>query len=155
MDCEKHAVCQWYYHKEVKRWHAWPWLRKLFHKGKLFKNLTYMKNEAVLYPAIFWGCWFFDKRREEKNCYAARKCGWWCKLYPVGSRGCDNEWWGKLTPESTILRVWGSEFGIVNQYTGFKVTLDMALLRHISKMKLLAKIVSVLKPLTFSQKGPS
>ena len=37
-----------------------------------------------------------------------------------------------LQQKSTLLRVWGSEFGIPNQYTGFKVALDSALIvKHI------------------------
>ena len=32
-----------------------------------------------------------------------------------------------LHPKSTLLRAWGSEFGIPNRYTGFKIALDTAL----------------------------
>ena len=36
-----------------------------------------------------------------------------------------------LHQKSTLLRVWGSEFGILNWYTGFRVALDMALYSNI------------------------
>ena len=41
---------------------------------------------SVLYPAVFWGCRFFDKRSEEKNRCAAGWSGGRCKPSPVGSR---------------------------------------------------------------------
>ena len=104
----------------------------------------------VPYPAIFWGCWFFDECREEKNCCAAGYCGGHCKPSPVGSRDKAPEKFGYfafwisskhhshrlvarngdegLHQKSTLLRVWGSEFGIAKWYTGFKVPLDTALL---------------------------
>ena len=34
----------------------------------------------VLYLAIFWGCWFFNKHSEEKNCCAAGESAACCKL---------------------------------------------------------------------------
>ena len=36
-----------------------------------------------------------------------------------------------LHQKSTLLRVWGSEFGIPNWYTGLKIALDMAQLTEI------------------------
>ena len=36
-----------------------------------FWHTCYTWASKVLYPAIFWGCCFFDEYSEEKNCYAA------------------------------------------------------------------------------------
>ena len=44
---------------------------------------------------------------------------------------CDNERWQFAFLDElifTLLRVWGSEFGIPNRYTGFKTALNMALI---------------------------
>ena len=42
---------------------------------------------TVPYPAIFWGCQFFDEHSEEINSCVAREFGRCCKLSSVGSRG--------------------------------------------------------------------
>ena len=107
---------------------------------------------SVPYPEVFWGGWFFEEFSEEKNCIAAWQSGGHCKPSSVGSRGkalenfgylafcgaqnivfiavCDNKQCftlNKLSTNLTFLRIWGSEFGIPNQYTCSKIALDMAL----------------------------
>ena len=107
---------------------------------------------SVPYPEVFWGGWFFEEFSEEKNCITAWRSGGHCKPSSVGSRGkalenfgylafcgaqnivftavCDNKQCftlNKLSTNLTFLRIWGSEFGIPNQYTCSKIALVMAL----------------------------
>ena len=117
---------------------------------------TALLNHVVSYPAIFSGYRFFDKCNKEKNRSAAGESRrgtasppkWdpqtnlW-KILAIlhsnsskhrfhGSAHCGTSAWTVICLFLdelifTLLRVWGSEFGISNRITGFKIALDMAL----------------------------
>ena len=98
------------------------------------------------YSAICLGCWFFDKHSEEKNRCAAGEPGgcpvsppqWgpgvmpWNILAILHSKYSKHCHRGSATTngdeslhqKSTLLRVLGSEFGIPNWYTDFKIAQD-------------------------------
>ena len=112
-----------------------------------FKEQIHSEVQTVLYPAIYGG--YLNERSEEKNHCAAGSLGRHCKPSPVGSRGETLEiFWlfcvlnsskhcslgsatrnvdKSLHQKSTLLSIWGVEFGIPNQYTTFKIALDMVL----------------------------
>ena len=108
---------------------------------------------AVLYSTIFWGCWFFDEVSEEKN--QLRSLQEHCEPSSLGSRSKGPEHFSyfafwiaqNIAPvviclfldqlTVTLLRLWGSVFGIPNWYTSFKIALDMALYGYIKKVTIL------------------
>ena len=101
------------------------------------------------YPAIFWGCQFFDELREEKKCCAAGESGAALQALPSGVQGQNpgsfclfcvlnsskHRCLGSvirnvdksLHHKSILSSVWRFEFRIPNWYTGFKIALDTAL----------------------------
>ena len=89
----------------------------------------------VPYPAIFGGCQFFASfgSRGKK---ALENCGYFA-FWIAQNIALVALWQRTVTWTAicvfldelifTLLRVWGSEFGIPIQYAGFKIALDMAL----------------------------
>ena len=115
-------------------------LSKYWHK---YKQIT------VPYPAVFWGCWFFDECSKEKNHCTTGESGAVLEALPSGVQGqnAGNFWLfcvlnsskhcslgsatrnidKNLHQKSTLFSNWGFEFGIPNQHTSFKMALDTSL----------------------------
>ena len=123
-------------------------------KAVLYPAIFFFLLFFILFLFYFFlgGGWFFDELSKEKNCCAAEV--WWGRGQKRGQSNSSSVWsrdealenfgyfafWIVQNIALTTLRqrtvtkaytrnqhVWGSEFGIPNQYTSFKIALDMAL----------------------------
>ena len=93
-----------------------------------------MRNQCHI-QQFFGGASFSTSVARRKTVVQLGSLGWCCKPSPVGSKGETLEIFGyfafwiaqNMALKSTLLSVWGFEFGIPNRYTGFKIALDTAL----------------------------
>ena len=142
--------------KWIQKVKGWCKCIKHFHQTRLCCIQQFFFFYYFLFYFYFYfflgGGWFFDELSKEKNCCAAEV--WWGRGQKRGQSNSSSVWsrdealenfgyfafWIVQNIALTTLRqrtvtkaytrnqhVWGSEFGIPNQYTSFKIALDMAL----------------------------